>query len=85
MAALDDGQIIAVTVRGSRISGQLKDGHRLATSIPPSQVLLGLTDRLLAKNVKITVADDDRSAAAILVSWAPLLICYALFFGASGY
>ena len=81
IAALDDGKIDAVTVRGSRISSRLKDGHRLATSIPHPQILPGLTDRLLAKNVKITVADNDQSAAAILVNWAPFLICYALFFG----
>ena len=81
MAALDGGQIIAVRVRGSRLSGELRDGHRLATSIPPSQALLGVTDRLLAKNVKITVLDEDRSWSGILVSWAPLLLCYGLFFG----
>jgi len=81
MAALDGGQIDAVTVRGLRLTGQLKDGHRLATSIPPSQALLSVTDRLLAKNVKITVLADDGSASAILAGWVPLLLCYALFFG----
>jgi cell division protease FtsH len=82
IAALDGGKIDAVTVRGSRLSGQLKDGHRLTTSIPHPQILIGLTDRLLAKNVRITVADNDPSAAAILGSWASFFICYGLFFGA---
>jgi cell division protease FtsH len=80
IAALDEGKIDAVTVRGSRLSGQLKDGHRLTTSIPHPQILMGLTDRLLAKNVRITVADNDPSAVAILGSWASFFICYGLFF-----
>jgi ATP-dependent Zn protease len=82
MTALDEGKIDWVNFGGSRIFGKYKDGYLFETFTPHPQILIALTDRLLAKNVTVTArAPDDTSASAIFAAWVPFLICYGLFFG----
>jgi cell division protease FtsH len=72
MSKLDSGEIVEVTVKGSTISGQLKDGKKFKTYTIEYP---DLVKNMRAANVKITVKLEDQNPWywSLLFNWAPII------------
>ena len=74
MSRVDEGKVADVAIKGHIVSGHLTDGGTgFATYLPDDT---GITDKLLAKNVKITAQPEDKgpSFIEILFNYAPILL-----------
>jgi cell division protease FtsH len=86
IADVDEGKIEEVTFRASWISGRFKDGRVFESFGPHAQVIPALTDRLLAKGIRVAARpppEDDPpvpSLVNVLINWAPFFVVYTLFF-----
>lgn len=72
MTKLDAGEMAEVTIKGTTISGQLKDGKKFKTYAIDYPDLL---KTMRAENVKITVKPEDQNPWywSLLLNWAPLI------------
>jgi cell division protease FtsH len=86
IADVDEGKVEEVTFRASLIVGRLKDGRLFESFAPHAQVIPPLTDRLLAKGIRVAARpppEEDPivpSFVNVLINWAPFFVVYALFF-----
>ena len=78
MTALDDGTVKEVTIQGSNIEGQYKDGTAFKTYAPSDPTLI---EELRKKGVVIQAKpEEDRSFwFTMLVSWGPILLLIAVW------
>jgi cell division protease FtsH len=73
MAAVDAGQIDAVTMTGNEITGTSKANEGFRTIAPPQYE--GLANKLLEKAVVVTAREPSTSPwTALLGTWAPILL-----------
>jgi len=79
VAAVDQGRVSDVTMKGNQISGNFQDGRSFSTYAPPgSDVVQRLTDA----DVGISAEPDDSnmpSIFSILLSWFPILLLIAVW------
>jgi len=81
---VDGGQVADVNMktgltRGTAVVGHLSDGTAFYTQTPDYP---NLVDKLTAKNVKISVTNDDgkdNSIWSILISWFPILLLAGVY------
>jgi cell division protease FtsH len=74
MNRVNDGKVADVAIRGHIVSGHLTDGGSgFSTYLPDDS---SITDKLLAKNVKIVAQPEDKgpSFIEILFNYAPILL-----------
>ena len=74
MKRVEEGKVADVTIRGHIVSGHLADGgSNFSTYLPDDS---SITDKLLAKNVKITAQSDDKglSLVEVLMNYGPILL-----------
>jgi len=78
MTKLDAGQIDDVTIKGSVISGQLKDGKKFKTF---SADYPELVKNLRAENVKITVKPEEQNPWYwnLFFSWGPIIFLVVIW------
>jgi len=78
VTALDDGTVKEVTIQGSNIEGQYKDGTAFKTYAPSDPTLI---EELRKKGVVIQAKpEEDRSFwFTMLVSWGPILLLIAVW------
>jgi len=72
LTRLDAGEIVEITIKGSTILGQLKDGKKFKTYAIEYPDLM---KTLRAENVKITVKPEDQNPWywSLLFNWAPII------------
>ncbi|QQR70061.1 MAG: ATP-dependent zinc metalloprotease FtsH [Alphaproteobacteria bacterium] len=72
VARVEEGKVTDVTLRGRLVEGHFSDGTKFATLAPGDA---GVTDRLLAKNVKVAVQPEESGAFfSLLLNWLPMLL-----------
>ena len=73
MQRVDEGKVADVSIRGPNVSGHLTDGGAaFATYLPNDS---SITDKLLAKNVKVVAQPEDHDTFwSIVINWAPMLL-----------
>lgn len=81
-AFMDDvtkGQVHQVTIQGNNLTGTLTSGQTFSTYAPADP---SLPDRLIGKNIQVTVAAPDNmpSLFGILISWGPMLLLIGVWF-----
>ncbi len=76
--SVNSDQIKSVVIKGNDISGITKDNQNFTTYAPEDP---NLVKTLLDKNVNITAKskDEDSLWKSILITWAPLLIIFVLW------
>jgi membrane protease FtsH catalytic subunit (EC 3.4.24.-) len=76
--AVNNEQVKSVEIKGNEISGVTKNNEKFATYAPEDPELV---KTLLAKNVDITAKskEEDSIWRSILITWAPLLIIFVLW------
>ncbi len=76
--SVNDNQIKSVVIKGNDISGITKDNQNFTTYTPEDP---NLVKTLLDKNVNITAKskEEDSIWRSILITWAPLLIIFVLW------
>ena len=75
LAAVEGDQVQSVLIRGDYTAGQLKDGQKFQSQLPPQENTL--LNRLINKKVQIkAVAPEEGSPSLfqILLSWFPMLL-----------
>ncbi|MDR3424285.1 MAG: ATP-dependent zinc metalloprotease FtsH [Alphaproteobacteria bacterium] len=75
MQRVEEGKVADVTIRGPSISGHLTDGGTAFSTYAPNDS--SVTDKLLAKNIKITAEPEDRDAPTFwgfVFSYGPILL-----------
>ncbi|MGE3622750.1 MAG: ATP-dependent zinc metalloprotease FtsH [Bdellovibrionales bacterium] len=75
MSRVEEGKIADVSIKGHVVSGHLTEGGTAFSTYLPEGA--NVTDRLLAKNVKITAQPDDSGSPtfwSIFLSWFPMLL-----------
>lgn len=74
MKRVDEGKVADVSIRGHIVSGHLTEGASLFSTYLPDDSTI--TDKLLAKNVKVVAQPEDRSMSLgeILVNYGPILL-----------
>ncbi|MDP9126941.1 MAG: ATP-dependent zinc metalloprotease FtsH [Pseudomonadota bacterium] len=75
MARVQEGKVADVDIKGHIASGHLTEGGVAFASYLPEDT--NITDRLLAKGVKVTAHPDDKDAPTFwtfLINWAPMLL-----------
>jgi cell division protease FtsH len=74
------GSVTEVTIAGNRIYGKLGDGGGQFWTQKPNDDS-GLTERLLAKDVKMTVrpAEEDVPILSMILNWFPMLLLIGLW------
>ncbi len=70
---VDQGQVVAVKIRGTRISGTLIEDKRFVTYTPDDP---GLVERLIKNKVQVVAEPDEESPwyMTLLVSWFPMIL-----------
>jgi len=78
MAALDEGDVVEVTIKGSNIEGKYTDGASFKTYAPDDPDLIS---HLRAKGVAIQAEPDESNSfwMSVLVSWGPILLLIAVW------
>ncbi len=78
MTQLDSGQVDEVTIKGSVISGQLKDGKKFRTF---SAEYPDLVSSLREQNVKITVKPEEQNPWYwnLFFSWGPIIFLVVIW------
>ncbi len=75
MARVDEGKVADVAIKGHIVSGHLTEGGtNFSTYLPDDSAI---TDKLLAKNVKVVAQPDDSNAPSIwsyIVNFLPILL-----------
>ena len=74
MKRVDEGKVADVSIRGHIVSGHTNDGGtNFSTYLPDDS---SITDRLLAKNVKVVAQAEDKSPGFIelLINYGPILL-----------
>ena len=75
MSRVGEGKVADVAIKGHIVSGHLADGGTAFATYLPDDT--NITDKLLAKNVKIVAQPDDRDAPTfwgIVLNLAPALL-----------
>jgi cell division protease FtsH len=75
MTRVEENKVADVTIKGHIVNGHLTDGGTAFSTYLPDDT--GITDKLLAKNVKIIAQPDDSGTPtfwSILLSWFPMLL-----------
>ncbi len=75
MARVDEGKVADVSIKGHIVQGHLGDGGTGFSTYLPDDA--NITDKLLAKNVKVVAQPDDAGAPTfwgIVVNWFPMLL-----------
>ncbi len=80
MSRVNEGKVADVSIRGHILSGHLNEGGAQFSTYLPDDT--GVTEKLLAKNVKITVQPEDHSPGLLdyLIDWAPIILMAAVWF-----
>lgn len=75
---LDSGKVKEVKIQGQNIEGKLTDNVTFETFIPDDPKLV---DRLLTKNVKVSVENksSDPWYMSVLISWIPMLLLIGIW------
>jgi cell division protease FtsH len=75
---LDSGKVKEVKIQGQNIEGKLTDNATFETFIPDDPKLV---DRLLTKNVKVSVENksSDPWYMSVLISWIPMLLLIGIW------
>ncbi len=75
---LDSGKVKEVKIQGQNIEGKLSDNVIFETFIPDDPKLV---DRLLTKNVKVSVENksSDPWYMSVLISWIPMLLLIGIW------
>lgn len=79
MARVEEGKVADVAIKGHIVSGHLTDaGATFATYLPDDTAI---TDKLLAKNIKIVAQPDDTGPGfwGTVLSYAPMLIIIGMW------
>jgi len=78
MARLEAGQVAEVTIKGSHITGQFKDGKQFKSYAPEYPDLVNI---LRAQNLKITVKPTDQNPWYwnLFFSWGPIILLVAIW------
>jgi cell division protease FtsH len=75
MQRVDEGKVSDVQINGHNVKGHLtENGAAFATYLPDDA---SITDKLLAKNVKVVAQPEDHDAPTfwgILLNWGPMLL-----------
>jgi cell division protease FtsH len=75
MQRVEEGKVADVAIRGPNVSGHLTDGGTAFSTYLPNDS--SITDKLLAKNVKVVAQPEDHDAPtfwSIVINWAPMLL-----------
>ena len=78
LAALDEGEVVDVTIKGSNLEGTYTDGSAFKTYVPDDPDLISL---LRGQGVAIQAEPDESNSfwMSILVSWGPILLLIAVW------
>jgi len=78
LAALDEGEVVDVTIKGSNLEGTYTDGSAFKTYVPDDPDLISL---LREQGVAIQAEPDESNSfwMSILVSWGPILLLIAVW------
>jgi cell division protease FtsH len=78
LAALEEGEVVDVTIQGSDISGTYGDGSAFKTYAPDDPDLISM---LRDQNVVIEAEPDETNSfwMTMLVSWGPILLLIAVW------
>ncbi|MBR1399280.1 MAG: ATP-dependent zinc metalloprotease FtsH [Alphaproteobacteria bacterium] len=79
MNEVENNRVASVSISGSEIVGETKDGRKFATYAPQSP---SMVDTLLAKNVKVDArpeANSENSFMAVLLSWLPMIVLIGIW------
>ena len=78
LAALDEGEVVDVTIKGSNLEGTYTDGSAFKTYVPDDPELISL---LRQQGVAIQAEPDESNSfwMSILVSWGPILLLIAVW------
>ncbi len=79
MARVGEGKVADVTIKGHIVSGHLTDGGTAFSTYLPDDG--NITDKLLAKNVKVVAQPDDSGPGfwATILSYSPMLIILGMW------
>ena len=72
---IDEGKVADVTIKGTAVTGHMSEGNIAFETRVPSDA--SVSDKLLAKNVKITVQDENADAPSFwgfMLNWGPVLL-----------
>jgi cell division protease FtsH len=75
MSRVEEGKVADVAIKGHIVQGHLTDGGTAFSTYLPDDA--SVSDKLLAKNVKIIAQPDDSGASfwgVMLTSWGPMLL-----------
>ncbi len=78
LAALDESEVVDVTIKGSNIEGTYKDGSAFKTYAPDDPDLISM---LRKQGVAIKAEPDESNSfwMSVLVSWGPILLLIAVW------
>jgi cell division protease FtsH len=78
IAALEEGEVVDVTIQGSNVSGTYGDGSSFKTYAPNDPDLISM---LRDQNVVINAEPDETNSfwMTMLVSWGPILLLIAVW------
>ena len=72
-------QVKKVTFQGDQVKGELKNGQPFTTNVPSNDTTLWPTLKQHNVDTTVTPADDGISFLSILISWAPMLLIFAVW------
>jgi len=72
-------QVKKVTFQGDQVKGELKNGQPFTTNVPSNDTTLWPTLKQHNVDTTVTPADDGISFLCILISWAPMLLIFAVW------
>jgi cell division protease FtsH len=78
LTALDEGEVVNVTIKGSNLEGKYKDGTAFKTYAPNDPDLISM---LRQKGVAIEAEPDETNSfwMSMMVSWGPILLLIAVW------
>ena len=80
MARVDEGKVADVIVKGNVVNGHLTDGGTAFSTYLPNDATI--TDKLLAKNVKINAQPDESGNPtfwSFVLSWFPMILLVSVY------
>ncbi len=75
MTNVETGKVSDVSIRGLAVAGHLSEGNTAFSTVLPGDA--SVSDKLLAKGVKVVVQAEDRDAPtfwSLLLNWFPVLL-----------